>query len=97
METYAVARVSGGLPERWDQSQNPAKDGTSTPLGYVRRGSPLQPKLDPHKDWINEILESDKKVQRKRLLQKVNKESGANAPDLYKIKRLISGALLLRY
>ena len=38
----------------------------SKPLGY-RRAKPIdQPIIDPHKDFIDEILESDKKVHRKQ-------------------------------
>lgn len=76
METYAVVRqayyVEGksirqialevGLNRRTVQKMVE----TSSPPGYVRKLSPLQPKLDPHKKWIDEILESDKKVHKKQ-------------------------------
>ena len=76
VETYAVARLAHhiegksirqialemGLNRRTVQKMTE----TSSPPGYVGRGSPLQPKLDPHKEWIDEILESDKKVNRKQ-------------------------------
>jgi len=38
----------------------------STPPGYRRKSCSTQPKLDPHKDFINHIIESDKKIPRKQ-------------------------------
>ena len=39
---------------------------SSIPNGYQRTKEPSSPKLEPHKEWINEILEADKKVHRKQ-------------------------------
>lgn len=39
---------------------------SSIPPGYIRKKEPISPKLEPHKEWIDEILESDKKVHRKQ-------------------------------
>ena len=36
------------------------------PPGYQRKVPAIQPVLDPHKDFITSILESDKKVHRKQ-------------------------------
>lgn len=38
----------------------------SIPPGYQRKKVICHPRLDPHKAWIDEILESDKKVHRKQ-------------------------------
>jgi transposase len=38
----------------------------SAPLGYERTQPPQEPKLSEHKSWIDEILESDKRVHRKQ-------------------------------
>lgn len=76
METYAVARLAYhiegksarqvalelGLNRRTVQKMV----DISAPPGYQRRADHTQPKLDPHKEWIDEILESDKKVHRKQ-------------------------------
>jgi len=38
----------------------------SVPPGYQRKKIPYKPKLAPHQEWIDEILESDKKIHRKQ-------------------------------
>ena len=38
----------------------------SLPLGYQRKQDPATPKLSMHIEWLDEILESDKKVHRKQ-------------------------------
>lgn len=38
----------------------------SVPPGYERSHLPLSPKLSEHKAWIDEVLESDKRVHRKQ-------------------------------
>ena len=54
----------------------------SKPPGYQRTASISQPILDPHKDFIDETLESDKKVHRKqrhtakRLYDRLTSEKG---------------------
>lgn len=67
----------------------------SIPLGYERQKPPSSPKLDDHKTWIDEILESDKRVHRKqhhpakRLYDRLKEERGFtgglhHCPNLYR-------------
>ena len=39
----------------------------SSPPGYERHKAIISPIIDPHKDWIDKILEADKKIHRKPL------------------------------
>lgn len=54
----------------------------STPCGYQRKKELARPKLCQHKEWLDGILESDKKVHRKqrhtakRLYQRLKEECG---------------------
>ncbi|MEI8296074.1 MAG: IS21 family transposase, partial [Alphaproteobacteria bacterium] len=38
----------------------------SSPPGYKRQKDAVSPKLDPYKEWIDQVLETDKKVHRKQ-------------------------------
>jgi transposase len=76
VETYAVARLAYHIEGK--SARRVAKElglnrrtvqkmvEVSAPPGYIRKCDPSQPKLDPHKEWIDELLESDKKVHRKQ-------------------------------
>jgi transposase len=76
VETYALARHAYYI-EGKSQRQITLELGLnrrtiqkmllqSAPPGYLRSKEPSKPKLDPHKEWINEILASDKKAHPKQ-------------------------------
>lgn len=54
----------------------------SVPPGYQRQKDPYKPKLSPHQEWIDNILEADKKVHRKqrhtavRIFNRLKEERG---------------------
>jgi transposase len=54
----------------------------SVPPGYQREKKPRCPKLDGHKEWVDEMLEADKKVHHKqrhtakRLYERMKEERG---------------------
>lgn len=76
VETYAVARLAY-YKEGKSQRQIALELGLdrktirkmieeSAPPGYKRKSTHSEPKLGQHKEWIDEILESDKKIHRKQ-------------------------------
>ncbi len=92
VQTYAFARQAYYV-EGKSQRQIAKKLGVNrrtvqkmlkhaTPPGYERAKEIAQPKLDPHKVWIDEILESDKQIHHKqrhsalRIFNRLKEECG---------------------
>jgi len=96
VQTYAIARdayYNEGKSQRRIAQELGVNRRTvkkmlkhSVPPGYERNQPPHEPKLREHKAWIDEILESDKKVHRKQ------KHTAKRIYDRLKEEKAFTGA-----
>lgn len=96
VQTYAIARqayYNDGKSQRQIARELGVNRRTvqkmlshSAPPGYERTQPPKEPKLNLHKAWIDEILESDKRVHRKQ------KHTAKRLYDRLKEERAFTGS-----